>query len=194
MVLILISGIMSGLTVGFMSLDPLVSASLRCLQHCRVSLALPGGLYRLPANAVAGRAAAFTSALRMLSMWQNLSILEQEGSEKVCPLGAPRACSGGVFELPLPCAVAPMWVQDKRNARRVMPLVKHHNLLLVTLVLTNAAAAQTLPIFFDQIVSLRVHACMCVCVRRPSQRRVCRRCPPSWPSFFLLPRFCSSAR
>ncbi len=39
-----------------------------------------------------------------------------------------------------------------RQARRVLPLIKNHNLLLVTLVLGNAAAAQTLPIFFDRIV------------------------------------------
>ena len=39
-----------------------------------------------------------------------------------------------------------------RWAARVLPLLKNHNLLLVTLVLGNAAAMQTLPIFFDRIV------------------------------------------
>jgi metal transporter CNNM len=35
---------------------------------------------------------------------------------------------------------------------RILPLVKKHHLLLVTLLLANAAAMETLPIFLDKVV------------------------------------------
>ena len=37
-------------------------------------------------------------------------------------------------------------------AKRIMPLVKRHHLLLVTLLICNAAAMEALPIFLDRLV------------------------------------------
>eukprot|EP01102_Stenamoeba_stenopodia_P009518 TRINITY_DN2816_c0_g1_i1.p1 TRINITY_DN2816_c0_g1~~TRINITY_DN2816_c0_g1_i1.p1 ORF type:complete len:519 (-),score=81.14 TRINITY_DN2816_c0_g1_i1:37-1593(-) len=42
---------------------------------------------------------------------------------------------------------------QKVHAKRIIPLVKRHHLLLVTLLLTNAAAMEALPIFLDRIVN-----------------------------------------
>eukprot|EP00753_Platysulcus_tardus_P011914 PLAT3323.19.p1 GENE.PLAT3323.19~~PLAT3323.19.p1 ORF type:complete len:495 (+),score=183.70 PLAT3323.19:27-1487(+) len=42
--------------------------------------------------------------------------------------------------------------QDKRYAERLKPLIANHHLLLVTLLLTNAAAMEALPLFLDKMV------------------------------------------
>lgn len=75
LVLILVAGLMSGLTVGYMSLDKL-----------------------------------------------NIEILKKTGTGP-----------------------------QRKQAASVAGVIENHNLLLVTLVLANSAAAQTLPIFFDRI-------------------------------------------
>jgi ankyrin repeat/SOCS box protein 13/metal transporter CNNM len=74
--LVLLAGLMSGLTMGLMSLDIL-----------------------------------------------NLNIIKNSGAEK-----------------------------DKKCAAKILPLVEKHHLLLVTLLLTNAAAAEALPVFLDRLV------------------------------------------
>ena len=43
--------------------------------------------------------------------------------------------------------------KHKQCAARVLPLIKRHHLLLVTLLLMNATANEALPIFLDKIVS-----------------------------------------
>ena len=40
---------------------------------------------------------------------------------------------------------------ERRHASRIMPLVKRHHLLLVTLLLANAAAVESMPLFLDRI-------------------------------------------
>jgi len=42
--------------------------------------------------------------------------------------------------------------QDKRNAKKVYPVIKNHHALLVTLVIANALCMEALPIYLDQIV------------------------------------------
>lgn len=42
--------------------------------------------------------------------------------------------------------------EDKRNAALVRPLVEQHHFLLVTLLLTNATAMESLPLFLDRLV------------------------------------------
>ena len=42
---------------------------------------------------------------------------------------------------------------EQRHAARILPLVRRHHLLLVTLLLANAVCTETLPIFIDQIAS-----------------------------------------
>ncbi|XP_076467286.1 uncharacterized protein LOC143298327 [Babylonia areolata] len=41
--------------------------------------------------------------------------------------------------------------RERRHARRILPLVKRHHLLLVTLLLANAAAVEAMPIFLDRV-------------------------------------------
>ncbi|KAL8575591.1 hypothetical protein ACOMHN_059655 [Nucella lapillus] len=41
--------------------------------------------------------------------------------------------------------------KEQRHARRILPLVKRHHLLLVTLLLANAAAVEAMPIFLDRL-------------------------------------------
>ncbi|KAJ1620637.1 hypothetical protein T492DRAFT_888312 [Pavlovales sp. CCMP2436] len=71
---VVLGGLMSGLTVGLLSLDPI-----------------------------------------------NLKVMEQNGTAK-----------------------------DKVNAARVRPLIEQHHLLLVTLLLCNATAMESLPLFLDR--------------------------------------------
>ena len=40
---------------------------------------------------------------------------------------------------------------QRRHARRILPLVKRHHLLMVTLLLANAAAVESMPLFLDRI-------------------------------------------
>lgn len=42
---------------------------------------------------------------------------------------------------------------EKKHARKILPIVKRHHLLLVTLLLGNAAAVEAMPIFLDRISS-----------------------------------------
>ena len=51
---------------------------------------------------------------------------------------------------------------DSKCASRILPLVEKHHLLLVTLLLTNALAAEALPIFLDRLVSPYVAIAMSV--------------------------------
>jgi hypothetical protein len=43
-------------------------------------------------------------------------------------------------------------VAEKAQAGRVLPLITRHHVLLVTLLLYNAAANEALPIFFDDLM------------------------------------------
>nr|XP_018673090.1 DUF21 domain-containing protein At4g33700 isoform X2 [Ciona intestinalis]XP_026696468.1 DUF21 domain-containing protein At4g33700 isoform X2 [Ciona intestinalis]XP_026696469.1 DUF21 domain-containing protein At4g33700 isoform X2 [Ciona intestinalis] len=40
---------------------------------------------------------------------------------------------------------------EQKHAKRILPLVKRHHLLLVTLLLSNAAAVESMPLFLDKI-------------------------------------------
>eukprot|EP01122_Echinamoeba_exundans_P016491 TRINITY_DN8375_c0_g1_i1.p1 TRINITY_DN8375_c0_g1~~TRINITY_DN8375_c0_g1_i1.p1 ORF type:complete len:494 (-),score=82.10 TRINITY_DN8375_c0_g1_i1:28-1509(-) len=42
--------------------------------------------------------------------------------------------------------------KEKKHAGKILPLIKRHHLLLVTLLLTNAAAMEALPIFLEKMV------------------------------------------
>jgi metal transporter CNNM len=42
--------------------------------------------------------------------------------------------------------------KEKEYANKVLPVIKHHHLLLVTLMLWNASATEALPIFLDKVV------------------------------------------
>lgn len=43
--------------------------------------------------------------------------------------------------------------KQQRQANKILPIVKRHHLLLVTLLLGNAAAVEAMPIFLDRISS-----------------------------------------
>ena len=40
---------------------------------------------------------------------------------------------------------------QQKHARRILPIVKNHHLLLVTLLLANAVAVESMPLFLDRI-------------------------------------------
>ena len=40
---------------------------------------------------------------------------------------------------------------EQKNAKKIMPLVRRHHLLLVTLLLANAAAVESMPLFMNAI-------------------------------------------
>ena len=40
---------------------------------------------------------------------------------------------------------------EQKNAKKIMPLVRRHHLLLVTLLLANAAAVESMPLFMNEI-------------------------------------------
>lgn len=40
---------------------------------------------------------------------------------------------------------------EKKHAKKILPIIKRHHLLLVTLLLGNAAAVEAMPIFLDRI-------------------------------------------
>ncbi len=42
--------------------------------------------------------------------------------------------------------------EEKRQAKSVLPIISKHHLLLVTLLLANAASMEALPIFLDMMV------------------------------------------
>lgn len=44
-------------------------------------------------------------------------------------------------------------MKEKKQAEKILPIVKRHHLLLVTLLLANAAAVESMPIFLDKISS-----------------------------------------
>eukprot|EP01061_Rhynchopus_euleeides_P018443 TRINITY_DN3051_c1_g1_i1.p2 TRINITY_DN3051_c1_g1~~TRINITY_DN3051_c1_g1_i1.p2 ORF type:complete len:662 (+),score=191.08 TRINITY_DN3051_c1_g1_i1:2956-4941(+) len=52
--------------------------------------------------------------------------------------------------------------EEKALARRILPVVEKHHLLLVTLLLTNAVANECMPIFLDQIVPSWLAVCLSV--------------------------------
>ena len=41
--------------------------------------------------------------------------------------------------------------EERVNAKKILPVVKRHHLLLVTLLLANAWAVEAMPIFLDRI-------------------------------------------
>lgn len=43
--------------------------------------------------------------------------------------------------------------KQQKQARKILPIVKRHHLLLVTLLLANAGAVEAMPIFLDKISS-----------------------------------------
>ena len=43
--------------------------------------------------------------------------------------------------------------KERKYAERIIPVIEKHHLLLVTLLLSNAAAMEALPIFLDRISS-----------------------------------------
>ena len=43
--------------------------------------------------------------------------------------------------------------REQRYAKRILPLVSRHHLLLVTLLLANAAAVESMPIFLDRVTN-----------------------------------------
>ena len=52
--------------------------------------------------------------------------------------------------------------EEKRYAAKILPLVQKHHLLLVTLLLANAAAVEAMPIFMDRISSPVIAICVSV--------------------------------
>ena len=40
---------------------------------------------------------------------------------------------------------------QQRHAKRILPIIKRHHLLLVTLLLANAAAVESMPLFLDRV-------------------------------------------
>ena len=52
--------------------------------------------------------------------------------------------------------------QEKKHAAKILPLVEKHHLLLVTLLLANAAAVESMPIFMDRISSPVIAICVSV--------------------------------
>lgn len=69
-----------------------------------------------------------------------------------------RDCTTTLNSLPMGGAQARLWclsremVEEKRAAEKLMPLVKQHHWLLVTLLLCNALANEALPLFLDRLV------------------------------------------
>ena len=43
--------------------------------------------------------------------------------------------------------------KEQKQAEKILPIVERHHLLLVTLLLANAAAVESMPIFLDRISS-----------------------------------------
>ena len=52
--------------------------------------------------------------------------------------------------------------KQQKYAKRIMPLVKRHHLLLVTLLLGNAMAVEAMPIFLDRISDPILAICVSV--------------------------------
>ena len=51
---------------------------------------------------------------------------------------------------------------EKKHASKILPIVERHHLLLVTLLLANAAAVESMPIFMDRISSPVIAICVSV--------------------------------
>ena len=45
---------------------------------------------------------------------------------------------------------------ERKHAKRIMPIVEKHHLLLVTLLLANAIAVESMPIFLDKICNTAI--------------------------------------
>ena len=43
--------------------------------------------------------------------------------------------------------------EERKYSKRIMPLIEKHHLLLVTLLLANAAAVESMPIFLDRVTN-----------------------------------------
>lgn len=71
-----------------------------------------------------------------------------------------------------------------KYARKVLPLVSHHHLLLVTLLLCNAGVNESLPLFLDDLVPSPMCVCAFVCGGR------CGRHPLPRGETWLLCRLC----
>lgn len=52
--------------------------------------------------------------------------------------------------------------KEKKHAERILPIVEKHHLLLVTLLLANAAAVEAMPIFLDRISDPIIAICVSV--------------------------------
>ncbi|KAJ8314471.1 hypothetical protein KUTeg_006621 [Tegillarca granosa] len=52
--------------------------------------------------------------------------------------------------------------KEKKHAERILPIVEKHHLLLVTLLLANAAAVEAMPIFLDRISDPIIAVCVSV--------------------------------
>ncbi|CAG9335555.1 unnamed protein product [Blepharisma stoltei] len=59
----------------------------------------------------------------------------------------------GIDELDLEMKLASGTEIERQQARKVLPIINQHHLLLVTLLVANAAAMETLPIFLDEMFS-----------------------------------------
>lgn len=83
---------------------------------------------------------------------------------------------------------------EKAHAARVRPLVERHHLLLVTLLLTNATAMESLPLFLDRLVPqwlaivLSVTLVLLFGARAPLGARAPRHSPPAWLAGWLPAR------
>ncbi|XP_032226027.2 DUF21 domain-containing protein At4g33700 isoform X2 [Nematostella vectensis] len=53
-------------------------------------------------------------------------------------------------------------INERKHAKKILPLVEQHHLLLVTLLLANAAAVEAMPIFMDRISSPVIAICVSV--------------------------------
>eukprot|EP01113_Clastostelium_recurvatum_P035190 TRINITY_DN486_c0_g1_i2.p1 TRINITY_DN486_c0_g1~~TRINITY_DN486_c0_g1_i2.p1 ORF type:complete len:554 (+),score=134.04 TRINITY_DN486_c0_g1_i2:68-1729(+) len=86
--------------------------------------------------------------------------------------------------------------KNKRYAAKILPLIERHHLLLVTLLLTNAFAAEALPIFLDRlvhpIVAIAISVTMILMFGEIIPQAICTRyglqigASLSWVVWFLI--------
>jgi hypothetical protein len=124
--LVLVAGLMSGLTLGLLGVFLFVVVVVVVLP---LPLPLFSHLQSLPISLL------FFSSLLLLSFLSLLLTLflgmDPIYLEILTKAGEPT---------------------EQGHAKRILPLVSRHHLLLVTLLLTNAGAMEALPIFLDRIV------------------------------------------
>ena len=68
------------------------------------------------------------------------------------------ACDRGIFVLVADNIDVHSLLMPVCTFTRLIPLVKRHHLLLVTLLLANAGVAETLPLFLDRLVPSPIYA------------------------------------